>query len=138
MPSVITTEMTLYSIEPRVFFKKGMTSFQAATNPLYTDVTKLRKGSVVVDCWVDITTQSGAAGADGELRLTNGVDPTAAAAFTLIDAINVNATGMTPGPGTLNQGPLTADGMLVFKKDGAGTALVITIFAMFIRPNMNP
>jgi len=128
-----TTELTIYSIEPRAFLLRQSAVLQAATDPLEASLLAVKKGVVVVDAWVNVDTAAGVAGV-GTL-FTRDATPTDA---TVLTVAAVNSTGITRGVLTTGIAALPSNGALWFKKTGAGTALVFTVFCLLIRPNMNP
>lgn len=137
MASLQTTQPTIYSIEPRVFLLRDSTSWQSATNPLNVDMLKIRKGTLVVNSFVDVTTATGGAGTCLFLSET-GVTPGSGTTIT-IQSFDGNATGINRGPDTATgYDPITADGMLVLRKVGTGANAVFSVMAMMVRPNMNP
>lgn len=132
MPAV-TTEPTIYSIEPRVFLIRDSALLQAATNPLETSLVNIRKGTCVVDAWVDVTVSAGGAGVGTLFHETGTTE------VVILTVADVTSLSLTRGPITATgYDSITGDGDIKIRKTGTGAALVFSVYCLLLRPNMNP
>jgi len=131
---LVTTQPTIYSIEPRVFLTRDLANATLQTTGTQElSLVNIRKGTCVVDAWVDIVT---AAGATSVGTLFHETGTTEVVIITVADA---NAAAITRGPITATgYDSISADGDIKIRKTGTGTALVVSVMCMLLRPNMTP
>jgi len=132
---LFTRTPTIYDIDPHAFLVQDLANSTLQTTGTQTlQLIAIRKGTCVIDCWVDVDTASGASG-------TCSINTQVAGGGAVISVMTFdgNSTGFTRGPITATgYDSITADGFLQLTKVGLGTDLVLSAYALMVRPNMNP
>lgn len=135
MPAFFTKTPTIYNDKPHAFFVRNFDNATLKTSGTQVlDLFEVRKGTAVISCWVDVVTAAGAAG-----NITLQANPTGGSVTTLFSTPDAAVAGMyTGGPdAAIGSDPFTHDGFMRARKTGTGTALVVSIYVLMVRPRMS-
>lgn len=124
---------TIHNVHPTVLLVQNLAdaTLQTTGTQEITLFPNFPKGSVVLDCWVEVETAAGQA-STGTLFHETGTTEVA-----IKGSLDFNSAGMNLGVAAGGHEPISADGAIKVRKTGTGTALVLSVYCLVSRPNMN-
>jgi hypothetical protein len=124
---------TIHNVHPTVLLTQDL-----ANSTLQTTGTQelqlfanFPKGSCVIDAWVEVETEAGAA-STGTLFHETGTTEVA-----IKGSMDFDTAALLNGLSAGGHAAISADGDIKVRKTGTGTALVLSVMCLVIRPDMN-